>query len=262
MPLRAAAAARWSIWLLRRGARRLALWAATTMVVGGLLGPLLKLLVGRDRPDLLDPVARAAGLLVPVRARAERHPGRRGAAAGLPAVRPGPAAAALVALWLAAVAAHGGDRAQPGRARRALDQRRAGRLAARRRGGGGHLGRVHHLAQPDRAGRSGAYPREGVEPELPSRHRTRRARGVRRSRAGVLAGPCPMSWSRSTRRVLLPLALLLRRHGAAGAPGHPGPRPDLAVHRGGRGQPGAGRPTAPPAGTTSRWCSARSPAPR
>ncbi|MFC5925291.1 phosphatase PAP2 family protein [Micromonospora vulcania] len=53
------------IWLLRRGARRLAFWAATTLVVGGLFGPLLKLLVGRDRPDLLDPVARAAGYSFP-----------------------------------------------------------------------------------------------------------------------------------------------------------------------------------------------------
>ncbi|MFG2048487.1 phosphatase PAP2 family protein [Micromonospora sp. NPDC048935] len=53
------------IWLLRRGARRLALWATTTMVVGGSFGPLLKLLVGRDRPELLDPVARAAGYSFP-----------------------------------------------------------------------------------------------------------------------------------------------------------------------------------------------------
>ena len=53
------------IWLLRRRARRLALWVATTMVVGGLLGVVLKLLVGRHRPDLLDPVARAAGYSFP-----------------------------------------------------------------------------------------------------------------------------------------------------------------------------------------------------
>jgi membrane-associated phospholipid phosphatase len=53
------------IWLVRRGARRMALWAATTMTVGGLLGVLLKLLVGRHRPDLLDPVARAAGYSFP-----------------------------------------------------------------------------------------------------------------------------------------------------------------------------------------------------
>ncbi|MEU8328391.1 phosphatase PAP2 family protein [Micromonospora sp. NPDC048839] len=64
MPLRAAALLV-VIWLLRRGARRLALWATTTMVVGGLFGPLLKLLVGRDRPELLDPVARAAGYSFP-----------------------------------------------------------------------------------------------------------------------------------------------------------------------------------------------------
>ncbi|MEU5913353.1 phosphatase PAP2 family protein [Micromonospora sp. NPDC047527] len=64
MPLRAAALLV-VIWLLRRGARRLALWVTTTMVVGGSLGPLLKLLVGRDRPELLDPVARAAGYSFP-----------------------------------------------------------------------------------------------------------------------------------------------------------------------------------------------------
>jgi undecaprenyl-diphosphatase len=53
------------IWLARRGARRLALWVITTMVTGGLLGVGLKLLVGRDRPDLLDPVTRAAGYSFP-----------------------------------------------------------------------------------------------------------------------------------------------------------------------------------------------------
>lgn len=53
------------IWLLRRRARRLALWVVTTMAVGGLLGVLLKLLVGRHRPDLLEPVARAAGFSFP-----------------------------------------------------------------------------------------------------------------------------------------------------------------------------------------------------
>jgi undecaprenyl-diphosphatase len=53
------------IWLIRRGARRMALWVTTTMAVGGLLGVLLKLLVGRHRPDLLDPVARAAGYSFP-----------------------------------------------------------------------------------------------------------------------------------------------------------------------------------------------------
>ncbi|WP_410814671.1 phosphatase PAP2 family protein [Micromonospora sp. 067-2] len=64
MPLRAVALLV-VIWLLRRGARRLAFWVTTTMVVGGSIGPLLKLLVGRDRPELLDPVARAAGYSFP-----------------------------------------------------------------------------------------------------------------------------------------------------------------------------------------------------
>src|SRR3954453_13313754 len=49
------------IWLIRRGARRAARWGFVTMAVGGLLGMVLKLLVGRRRPDLLDPVAHAAG---------------------------------------------------------------------------------------------------------------------------------------------------------------------------------------------------------
>ncbi|MFI5492313.1 phosphatase PAP2 family protein [Actinoplanes sp. NPDC051859] len=52
-------------WLLRRQDRRTALWAALTMVAGGLLGAGLKLLFGRDRPELLDPVARATGLSFP-----------------------------------------------------------------------------------------------------------------------------------------------------------------------------------------------------
>lgn len=63
-PLRVAAAVVVG-WLLLRRAPRLALWVVTTMTVGGLLGGLLKLLVGRHRPDLLDPVARAAGYSFP-----------------------------------------------------------------------------------------------------------------------------------------------------------------------------------------------------
>lgn len=63
-PLRAAALFL-VLWLVSRGARRLAVWVLTTMVVGGLLGPLLKLLVGRDRPVLPDPVAEAPGLAFP-----------------------------------------------------------------------------------------------------------------------------------------------------------------------------------------------------
>ena len=53
------------IWLARRGARRPAIWVAVTMVAGGLLGGLLKLLVGRDRPALLEPIASAVGYAFP-----------------------------------------------------------------------------------------------------------------------------------------------------------------------------------------------------
>ena len=53
------------IWLVRRGARPLAWWVGLTMVAGGLLGVLLKLLFGRDRPSFLDPVASATGYSFP-----------------------------------------------------------------------------------------------------------------------------------------------------------------------------------------------------
>lgn len=46
-----------AVLLWRRGRRRLATWAATTMAVGGLLGAALKLLVGRARPVFDDPVS-------------------------------------------------------------------------------------------------------------------------------------------------------------------------------------------------------------
>lgn len=52
-------------WLWWRGARRVALWAVVTMVAGGLLGAGLKLLLGRDRPEFLDPVSHAAGSSFP-----------------------------------------------------------------------------------------------------------------------------------------------------------------------------------------------------
>ncbi|NUW31790.1 phosphatase PAP2 family protein [Nonomuraea sp. SMC257] len=52
-------------WLLRRGAPRLALWAVTTMAVGGLLGAGLKILVDRARPILPEPVALASGEAFP-----------------------------------------------------------------------------------------------------------------------------------------------------------------------------------------------------
>ncbi|MGI8332025.1 phosphatase PAP2 family protein [Actinomadura scrupuli] len=48
-------------WLAYRGARRLALWAASTVVAGGLIGLAVKVLVGRSRPRLLDAIAHAPG---------------------------------------------------------------------------------------------------------------------------------------------------------------------------------------------------------
>ena len=54
-----------AIWLVRRRVWPLVIWVAATMTAGGLLGVVLKLLVGRHRPDLLDPVARASGYSFP-----------------------------------------------------------------------------------------------------------------------------------------------------------------------------------------------------
>jgi membrane-associated phospholipid phosphatase len=48
-----------------RGARRLALWAVTTMAAGALLDTVLKSAVGRARPSLPDPVAHAPGASFP-----------------------------------------------------------------------------------------------------------------------------------------------------------------------------------------------------
>ncbi|MEV6348725.1 phosphatase PAP2 family protein [Actinoplanes sp. NPDC051851] len=54
------------VWLVkRRHARTAAFWVAATMTAGGVLGGVLKLLFGRHRPDLLDPVARATGFSFP-----------------------------------------------------------------------------------------------------------------------------------------------------------------------------------------------------
>ncbi|GIE94765.1 phosphatase PAP2 family protein [Paractinoplanes rishiriensis] len=53
------------VWLVRRNARSLAWWVGITMVAGGLLGVLLKVLVGRHRPSFLDPVANAVGYAFP-----------------------------------------------------------------------------------------------------------------------------------------------------------------------------------------------------
>ncbi|MFC4063945.1 phosphatase PAP2 family protein [Actinoplanes subglobosus] len=53
------------IWLARHGARRTATWVAVTMIAGGVLGGLLKLLFGRGRPEFLDPVSSAVGYAFP-----------------------------------------------------------------------------------------------------------------------------------------------------------------------------------------------------
>jgi undecaprenyl-diphosphatase len=54
-----------AFWLLRRGARSAAIWAAGTMVVASALGALLKLVVQRARPVLDEPVAAASGYSFP-----------------------------------------------------------------------------------------------------------------------------------------------------------------------------------------------------
>ena len=48
-------------WLFYRGARRLAAWAATTIVVAGFIGLAVKMVVARPRPDLESPIAHAPG---------------------------------------------------------------------------------------------------------------------------------------------------------------------------------------------------------
>ncbi|MEU4562353.1 phosphatase PAP2 family protein [Actinoplanes sp. NPDC023936] len=53
------------IWLARRGARPVAFWATITMIAGGVLGAVLKLLVSRHRPEFLEPVAQASGYAFP-----------------------------------------------------------------------------------------------------------------------------------------------------------------------------------------------------
>jgi membrane-associated phospholipid phosphatase len=51
----------YAAWLLYKGAPRLAVWAVTTITVGGLIGLALKIIVARARPHLPDPVALAPG---------------------------------------------------------------------------------------------------------------------------------------------------------------------------------------------------------
>jgi membrane-associated phospholipid phosphatase len=54
------------IWLVRKyRAWRLTWWVVATMAVGGILAAILKLLVGRERPEMLNPVAEAAGYSFP-----------------------------------------------------------------------------------------------------------------------------------------------------------------------------------------------------
>jgi membrane-associated phospholipid phosphatase len=51
------------LWV--RGRRRLVAWLAVTMTVGGVLGPLLKLVVARARPTFDDPVTTVSGYAFP-----------------------------------------------------------------------------------------------------------------------------------------------------------------------------------------------------
>ena len=52
-------------WLWHRSAGRLAVWAVTTMVIGGVLGIVLKVIVTRARPTFDQPVAHAGGYSFP-----------------------------------------------------------------------------------------------------------------------------------------------------------------------------------------------------
>jgi membrane-associated phospholipid phosphatase len=54
------------VWLVRKyRAWALTWWVVVTMAVGGILAAVLKLLVGRERPEMLNPVAEAAGYSFP-----------------------------------------------------------------------------------------------------------------------------------------------------------------------------------------------------
>ncbi|MEV6632926.1 phosphatase PAP2 family protein [Actinoplanes sp. NPDC051470] len=53
------------VWLFRRHRSRAAWWVIIAMTAGGVVAALLKLVVERDRPSFLDPVARAAGYSFP-----------------------------------------------------------------------------------------------------------------------------------------------------------------------------------------------------
>lgn len=86
------------IWLFRRQARRAAWWVIVTMTAGGAVNALLKLLIGRDRPSLLDPVAEAAGYAFP-----SGHAANAAVAAAVFLLIFLPFRRARAALWTAAV---------------------------------------------------------------------------------------------------------------------------------------------------------------
>jgi undecaprenyl-diphosphatase len=50
-----------AVWLIYRGARRLAAWALANLVVSGILDVVLKVLINRPRPALPSPIAHAPG---------------------------------------------------------------------------------------------------------------------------------------------------------------------------------------------------------
>ena len=149
-----------AVWLWRRGAKRLAAWAVVTMVVGGVLGVVLKLLVDRARPAFPEPVAHASGYSFP-----SGHALNSMLCVGvlilvfLPVLR---GAGRLLAYAVGAllVLLTGFDRVALGRP---LRQRRARRLGGRAGGRRRHVGGVRDLAPRARAA---ARPTvlEGVEP--------------------------------------------------------------------------------------------------
>lgn len=64
-PLLSLMAAIASVFVWRRGRRRLAVFVVTTAVVGGLIDSAVKILVNRPRPQLADPLAHAYGKSFP-----------------------------------------------------------------------------------------------------------------------------------------------------------------------------------------------------
>ena len=140
-------------WLWTRGAKRLAVWAVTTTVIGGVLGVVLKLIVSRARPAFDEPVAQAGGYSFP-----SGH-----------ALNSFLCTAVLILVFLPVLSRAGrmlslrprcGSRAahriRPHRARRALRERRPRRLDRRPRRARRHCPRLRSLAP--RAGPAGVEP--------------------------------------------------------------------------------------------------------